>query len=634
MASFCQYHPLFLEALTRNELGVCQWFESGTTIDSAVPGLRELTDDKAEWRAIIVRVENDEDMAKFHAGQHNPYDFNINYNAGVVTDESPIPLVRLTHILGGIPAPEVKFESELIVEKNKSPRVIYKPMLGSEDDKIYKKLSNQYTYDGRLPSEIVLISLREKLDNRFEESQKLWNIQRENTSSEFWKRNGYPSTCRFLFFETEKQGPVQKKADMFRLWTSVLLLATNDIDPSSMQAYKLYKLDTVIDEKILGKMMKAVVNQLIGAQGTIKESINNDRVKKLHDTSNRPYYRMEAPVEFDYTSGSMAFPNPKAFGFAPTGIQSDIVAWDDMRQSAESDINDAYHATSRILDQSTEKMRMNSLSNMPALRELDKYEVQDLQWELADIHRGMSDCQSSLPQSPSAPDTGITKAAEAVKEKILKRITVSQAILGLVTVIGLFLLSFIPAATYLKHQPNGSSGILLSAFGILFLVLGLATLAVLFFKRLGLIKAVKSYIESLKNALTALLQSAQNYSQYLGDVGSYTRGSVYLSELMKKNYIKETAISKRKIHLRAIEAMLQSLREWSTAYHLSVNFEGNAVENNVIVDTNCPPSENPLYTFEFQSHYTVQLNYAGDVVSSPFEFISKLKIVREELYDE
>ena len=72
---FTKYQPLFADALKNNRIGVCKWNESGTTIETALPELNSLIDDKEDWRAIIVRFIDDNCMAMCQSVPQNPYDF-------------------------------------------------------------------------------------------------------------------------------------------------------------------------------------------------------------------------------------------------------------------------------------------------------------------------------------------------------------------------------------------------------------------------------------------------------------------------------------------------------------------------------------------------------------------------------
>ena len=66
--------------------------------------------------------------------------------------------------------------------------------------------------------------LKMKNSERMEKVQFMWNNYLESDSSEFWKRNNYPANCRFLKYDYEELGPVQKMADMFNFWMSIMLL--------------------------------------------------------------------------------------------------------------------------------------------------------------------------------------------------------------------------------------------------------------------------------------------------------------------------------------------------------------------------------------------------------------------------
>ena len=118
--SFQKYHPLFLEALNNEQIGLCRWIESGTTVETALPELLDLIDDKREWKAVIVRLADESAMAQYPSTPLNPYDFRYYQQEDLPYDESPIPLVRLTHILGQIPGPEIEYVKKVEQERGKA----------------------------------------------------------------------------------------------------------------------------------------------------------------------------------------------------------------------------------------------------------------------------------------------------------------------------------------------------------------------------------------------------------------------------------------------------------------------------------------------------------------------------------
>jgi len=58
------------------------------------------------------------------------------------------------------------------------------------------------------------------------------------------------------------------------------------------------------------------------------------------------------------------------------------------------------------------------------------------------------------------------------------------------------------------------------------------------------------------------------------------------------------------------------------------------IDENVQVDISTPPAKSGMYTFETGNSYQISVNNSGVKIYSPFEFVEKLEIIREELYDD
>ena len=633
MDSFNIHYPLFLDALDKGGIGVCRWNEAGSTIDTAVPELVELTNDKKEWRAIIVHIENESDMSEFPGAARNPFDFLVNGADDCRTKESPVPFIKLAYLLGGVPTPKKRFE-ETVVDEKIPPKVVYAPVDDSEERELYEQLSEKYSFDGKRPSEIVMIMLRGQLSDVETKSKKAWSNFYEDTSSNFWERNHYPSICRFLVFDTTKQGAIERAADMFRFWTSVMMLALNEVEPDFIQAYRLYKLQTVIDTDVLRAAFQQTVNRLAGAQATIAENIRIETQRRLNESSKLPDYDKEIPVTFDFSTKPIKKAKAMRFGLAAKSVGAELRSWEELREASEMELKAAFHATDRALEQSAERLHSEAAYPDIAIRRLDKYEVLDFEQKLEDTYSEVMDILGELPREPLYKNSDVAGASDRVRESILSRMTVAQAAAGAGIAAGLLCLSFIPAAIRLNEETNGSAW---TIFGGVVIGVGLisAGAAVLLqYKRRKLTREINDYTGKLRRILAALTVSARDYSRYLSGIAEHIRGSVYLKLFHKKNFNENRLLEARKAHIRAAQALINKLMSWSVAFHIQVNFEEDAIEDNVIIDPLCPPGRNPLYTFECGADYERPLNISGDHVISPFEFVSQLKIDREELYND
>ena len=88
MNSLQQFYPILSESIEEERIGVCQWIESGTTVDTAVPELYEMISRKRAWRAIVVCGEHDEIGTKYPASLLNPFDYLENEGRDGLTIEN------------------------------------------------------------------------------------------------------------------------------------------------------------------------------------------------------------------------------------------------------------------------------------------------------------------------------------------------------------------------------------------------------------------------------------------------------------------------------------------------------------------------------------------------------------------
>jgi len=634
MESFHQYYPIFMEAISEGRMGVCQWLESGTSIETAVPELYDMTNDKDEWRAIIVRVEDEAPMQAWPTFPHNPYDFIENANSDCAVCESDIPLIRLTHLLGGIPAPVLHFECEQIREENKAPRMIYRPTVDHAEEALYKELCEKYHFEGKAPSEIVLVSLRTKQDLRVESVRKAWQLGKETDSSLFWKRNSYPSLCRFTFFEMERQGPVQRTADLFKVWMGVMLMATNDIDPSTLQAYKLHRLDVEFDRKVMTATLQNSINRSISARQCIAKSIQRELEQKINEERVLPDYRLEAPVVLKLPPLSDFLANRGAFKLTAKSSTSDLEQWNGMRASAEKSLASLNTCAERALDQTAERVRRYCLYTEPEILPLDQYQKEDMTTELDGLYHAVFDLRSELPCDERSDNKRLRELAGEVKEKLLMRLTRRSAcaIYGLAALA--FLLTFIPAVIFSHKYHWGTPGTLALAALLGLVLLSLTELISLWLQKRELDHSIRSFNSFVNAVVTRVADNATAFSRYMTGIASHIHGSSYLSLLKRKAFLRDEADYYKQNHITALNSYLVDLKNWSVAFHLPVSFEAVDVDEDIVIDTDVSPSANPLYTFESKAGYTVPVNTAGDTIDAPFGFVKRLKISREELYDD
>jgi len=645
MESFSKFYPLFLESVNDKKIGVCRWIESGTSIWSAVPELVALTEDKPDWRAVIVHMHDELAMSGFSRNAENPYDFDIcrsDMHDNSRDWDKSVPLIRLTQILGGIPAPGVEFEPEEIIEEGKEPRIIYKPKENKEEEELHKQLTEKYYYDGKHPSEIILITIRRKVYKQKDDVKHIWQINDGLKNSEFWKVNRYPGVCRFLFYETERQGSVVESADIFKFWASVMLLSVNGIDPSSLQGYRLYRLNMQMKGEEIKNCFQETFCRLIGARSFINESIQQEAGRTENLDELLPDYKIKVPVVLkkpkDKKNNDKSGVNPSAFKMTVNLTETDMHKWNKMKRIEDDKTRAELKSAEQSLDQTADKVRDHLTFSESRLFRVDKYQVKDIEENLDAVYNNILRLQSELPRESLAYDGELKETDGKVRGKITERIIRSQAVGGFIVPVILALLLIIPTLYfYINHGHGSIAGIIILLALCIFLPLVIELLTLLF-HRMKLRRAVRKYRSIHNKLMMTLHDNVTLYSDYMSDIATHARGSSFLRTVRQQKLLKEHSYSAKQRHIKDINHFISYIDDWGTAFYCPVKFDLSKEKEiePVYIDTEVPSNLNPFYTFEYKISppYQVPLNNTGDMLNSPVGFIDRILIEREELYDD
>ncbi len=634
MKEFSKYQPLFSEALNNNRIGVCKWVESGTTIDTAVPELSQLTDDKEDWRAVIVRFEDDITMSNYESDESNPYDFKVNYNTENEVFENLVPLVRLTHMLGGVPAPEMEFVCVQETNDNyKRPQTVYKPVVNDEKNQAHRDLTRKYQFDGKLPSSIIVVSVREK-KSKDEDINGAWNSHNETNSSEFWKRNHYPSNSRFLVYDFEKSGPVQKEADKFGFWLSTLLVSTNEIDASTLQAYKLYKLNTVIDKPLMVKEFSETMGRLKAARHLVEEEIKQDTSKQMLQSDTLPDYKMEVSVDIKAPDNIECTVSKDGFGLFSDGVTTDLINWEQRKNNVEQKLADAVVVAERELNQTADRVKRYYTFSENEVLALDKYQEEDLERETRNLCDIAMELQGDLPDKTKVIDDDTKKAAHDVHKYLRGRVLSKYAIVSFCIIFLLALASNIPAIVQYVVDGVGTVKSIVGVVALETLIIAIAAKIAVVIQKSELNVLIEKYNTLIKAKFDSLLYDASDYSRYISVIASHSRGRSYLNMAARKKHKVELSQYSKYTHLSAINVFMSDLKMWAVAYHLDIDLDSSFVDGEVHMNTSLLPSKNPIYTFNSDKKYDISINNSGLTIQSPFAFVKKLEIIREEIYDD
>lgn len=677
--SFREFQPLFVEALGNN-IGCCRWLESGGTVDTALPTLRSLIEDKEEWQAIIVRVEDEGAMSKYKTAPDNPYDFLDNYDEKTVPEGSaqgkgtarvskdehvesvddyeaekdegiksldeefeaslrdPIPLVRLTHMLGGMPEVEINYERREILEETKEKRFVYEPTGRDEERcRINALLSKRYDFDGKRPERILVVTLRDATaKNRRSNLGTTWANPMELNSSSFWKRNNYPSKCRFMVFDYEREGQVQLEASMFNFWCSILLLATNDINPSSLQAYRLYNVRADINRDSLEEKIQEKANEIAHLRNYINEEIRRavtDKLEKHNEEEDAVSYGKEISVPLRNVDHGVMLVEYEDFGLCNSPRTPDLTKWETRRETAEKELDQMCRKAERGLEESSDSVRLYSEIDEYDVKVVDRFAQEDIEEDLHKRFDNILEVQGTLPNTKLTKRGVFETRSQNIVNAISARLKRSTFFITLAHLLGAAVFAFYPAVIfYLNFKVGHVSGAALYS-ALMFAVMFTVSIIVLIVQRKKFINRIEAYNLDMAEETKRIGDSIEQYEKYTSDITSHIRGRRYLRILAGKNERIEEENSLLYKHYRISGRFTEKLRRWCKAFYLNVDFEAET-RGTYIYNTKTDPCKDVMYSIEVGQEYQIPFNETGEKIVSPFEFVTRLEIYREELYND
>lgn len=633
--SFQEFRDIYLGAIERGEIGVCQWNESGTDMESALPDLMNMVDPKEEWRAVVVLTGKDhEDLYRpedEESQKKNPFDFKGKNNETLL-EENENPLVRLTQILGGMPAPERVFEPHIVEEKGMSKRVIYKPVINQEKEKAYQKLSQKYDYDGKKPTEILLITIRETYAADLQEQvRKAWDVQDEINSSEFWNRNGYPGICRFLFYDMERAGATRRYADLFWFWNAVYLLMVNRIDANVIQAYRLYSVRIHYDTEKMQAYFSRVSRRLKGARHYIGENIRRDERRKYAEEQSLPEYAVEVAVDTAIRGSRELTVDKDRFHLLQESMNGEYIRWEGYVEGAKEKLKEACRKTDRLLDETANNARKQNFFVEEDVYPLSVYQEKDLQEDLDEAECEILRTRKSLPDLRSETEEKMDKASAKVKEGIRSRMRRKDAYAVFGITFGLMIFGAVPGFIYGFRENKldiFTVLILLTVSGVFF---ALAEFLAILVQKKRFDSLVWAFNQVMVDSVIEMRKNGKVFGEYIGRIASHCKGASFLRIMRSKKENKGADFSVLRGLLRFLDGVMEKIENWCSANYLDVDFNSPYYDE-VYVDDEAEADHLVVKLLEEDRGFPVKLNYSGDVITFPYPYVERLEILREEIY--
>ena len=653
---------LFKPFVDNGAIAFCDWNESGTDVRSSVPDLYNIVKGKKEWRALILNTDSVYDYkGAVRPNRSNPFDYS-RADLEDMPHESPIPLIRLSHIIGGYSAVPVKdfekgfeytdeesgakiriCESDLTEEEKHRLSIDHCDSLTSiyiekeeNPDKLrlQAELSEKYSFTDIRPTEILLVATKKKIeDNEKSRIVDSWKDHLEMTSSSFWERNKYPNNCRFLFYDITNTDNSLYQKELTEFWLSVLTLSINRITASTLQAYRLYKLHIDISNEELNKTLNTHLNKMNSAYVFIKEQLKL-RPDYSFDEEEEIVQRQIIPVAIEKSECKDLYMNFNKIGLCRDYPEDENSFWSSQLRNKRENLDKYLKVPYRAIDKSANKLKQKAESFVGENYELDKFQLADLQEFMDDLEKEIVSFGIENVVDKRKINDEICKIDKKVKKEIGLRLKKKSAVVGGLIALAIIFAGYVP---YLIRSATISSGNFFAGFCLTAIVLVLSAcggLAALFLQRKHIISVMKAFNSLMREVANNVRSFAAKFETYFSNICTYMKAQSILDGIHMR---KENAMSKYSLlnaHKQALYTAMERDREWISSYGI------NRVDEMIPTVTSffkaeVIPRENPLYYFPINcDEEDIPINSTGDCVTSPYKIVEKLWIEREELFDE
>ena len=654
------YKFLFKPFIDKGDVAFCDWNKSGTDVVSAVPDLYSLISGKTDWRAVVVDTESIYGYNSVAPKKNNPFDYS-EFDSNPVPHESDIPIIRLSHILGGYNLSIMKDfekgfeyydaqsgkkvrvkESNLTSEELNNLKESYDDVvpvfiekeITDDVKKKHKQVSEKYYFSDTRPVEIDLIVTRKKFDyNEKAVIEESWKNHLEMSSSNFWEINHYPNNCRFLVYDITNQDNSLYRREMTEFWLAVLTFAINKVSASTLQAYRIYKISIDISKDNMQNTLNEHMNRLNSVYGYIKEQINL-RPECSFDEDEEIVPLQEVPVTIEKNDSKSLYIPLRQLGFFRDVPCDETGFWDSQVRQKRIKLNKFLKMPRRSIDKAANYVKKKTQSFRGDSYILDHFQVSDLMEFMKKLEYEIVMTEVKQVVDKKNIYKSIDDIDRDVKREISYRMNRKTAVISAALIL---FICFIGCSPYLIYTAKANHAAFVSALGITALIM-LATLAgggaALVFQRFHIVKLMNRFNDLMRRISGSVHEYTKMYEKYFSEICTYMKAVSIYEGATKKNSRLFSMPNIFLMHKKAITAMMQKDEDLMIAYDIK-RIDEMVTNITTFFDINQLPRDNALYYFSCNyEEKDIPINSTGDMVTAPYKFVSKLKIEREDIYDE
>jgi len=489
-----------------------------------------------------------------------------------------------------------------------------------------------------LPDEVICFAER-TTETGFFDAQVYWENHMGFEYSSFVVRNMYFDKMRFIVQDILPSTHQNYRYDRIRFLYNLLLFSVNEVPSGTLLPRKLYYLESENNEEALSTIVSAYIGKLDNTIDVVNgqiETIKRQMPQELDDSDVAKLFcaKVNIPVSLaeDFSEEAL-YAEQNDYGYFVDSFGDDHATWRSQRTRTGEAVERLVKQPRRALKKSVDKMDRECLIDYNMIRAMNSFQMDDVREHTDSEKDRMVSMEVTnifdLSRYKKELDEESSKV-EAVIDRRMKKKT--NILLGAVC-LGVFLITFLPIIFTNRGNINTTSVVLMFVAIACALLVAVMAVAVILM-RLPLKNALNDYNQKSREINNEVRSAMSKYSDYLSCVCNIIRG--YKVQNFNANHIDkyDRDIRIRKKHKNDMEKIRAVLAD-----NYGDFIDDRFIDNELSVAPYDYDFSREKAEYDYYPPYLPDDNYkidyleAGNTVTLPSDFVRKVTVRMEEIYD-
>lgn len=643
-----QEYQVFLQPfIDKTRVAFCRWLPGEETLSAAVPQLTDCVARRSEWRVIVLCGEQG-------LNNRNPFDV-VPFHPPVQEGETPEDKARYLEQLR-----QAKFDAFALAARQPLTRLMtwlcQQPLVtggrnnaasdpefaeylaeSARKQELRQQIMGDETLDISLPQEIICVAKR-TYTRREADINTAWTPHEDIQYSRFYDWNLYFDKMRYLFFDILPKSHQNYESDYIRFLYSLLILANNDTPSGALRPNRVFRLSCDNDEEALSRLLSLYDTKLSKTSDMLTArigEIQSQERERLSDRDAKQIFcaNINVPVTFSQEIDRKGlYSKPEELGLSTDCPTDERNAWDGSYLTSHRTLQRLLKQPRRALKSAVTDLRRLNQVDLNRAWSLNEFQAEDVQEYTSEEELRMVSTVTPGLCDVERYQTAMADHCRKIHRKIETRMSKKTTIALGITSLVLYLLGFLPLLTRNFPSPEYRLWALALTGGAVAL-LAVVALVCLFFLRGALRQLYLAFNRLMYGISLELDNSSAQFSKYLSHACNMMRGFSVLNFRAQSGDPDALQVRVLKKHIADIRRAREELRFVFGPYlcrespDLADTVDVYAHDFTRAVDFPYPMP----YTAGMRCQ--IEFMQPGNTVQVPVNFVKRITVRREELYD-